>query len=141
MFIELVRLKHGDSDLDELIRIHQEPSVSRFLSTSDNYFKYVTGTESVDYYKIIVDGILVGGIHSEIDSNTVSLSICVDEKHRCLGIAEKSLQKFFSLLPSAVKTIEVFIEETNIPSILLFQKLGFQTSEKEQELIKYCKLL
>jgi len=38
MFIELVRLKHGDSDLDELIRIHQEPSVSRFLSTSDNYF-------------------------------------------------------------------------------------------------------
>ena len=37
MFIELVRLKHGDSDLDELIRIHQEPSVSRFLSTSDNY--------------------------------------------------------------------------------------------------------
>ena len=97
MFIELVRLKHGDSDLDELIRIHQEPSVSRFLSTSDNYFKYVTGTEGVDYYKIIVDGILVGGIHSEIDSNTVSLSICVDEKHRCLGIAEKSLQKFFSL--------------------------------------------
>ena len=141
MFIELVRLKHGDSDLDELIRIHQESSVSRFLSTSDNYFKYVTGTEGVDYYKIIVDGILVGGIHSEIDSNTVSLSICVDEKYRCLGIAEKSLQKFFSLLPSAVKTIEVYIEETNIPSILLFQKLGFQTSEKEQELIKYCKLL
>ena len=24
---------------------------------------------------------------------------------------------------------------------ILFQKLGFQTSEKEQELIKYCKLL
>ena len=50
MFIELVRLKHGDSDLDELIRIHQEPSVSRFLSTSDNYFKYINKFKELENY-------------------------------------------------------------------------------------------
>ena len=141
MLIVLVPFKHGDSDLDELIRIHQEPSVSRYISISENYFNYVTETEGVCYYKIICDGILTGGIHSEIQSETMYLSVCVDEKYRRIGIAEKSLKEFFSILPSAVKTIEVSIEETNIPSIRLFQKFGFQPSERDRELITYCKSL
>ena len=96
MLIELVPLKPGDPDLDELLRIHQEPSVSRFISISDNYFNYVTETEDVCYYKIITNERLAGGLHSEIHSETVYLSICVDEKYRRLGIAEKSLKIFFS---------------------------------------------
>ncbi|MBR6050053.1 MAG: GNAT family N-acetyltransferase [Clostridia bacterium] len=141
MLIELVPLKPGDPDLDELIRIHQEPSVSRFISISDNYFNYVTETEDVCYYKIITNERLAGGLHSEIHSETVYLSICVDEKYRRLGIAEKSLKKFFSIMPSYIKTIEASIEETNIPSVLLFQKLGFQVSEQDNELITYRKFV
>ncbi|MBR6426697.1 MAG: GNAT family N-acetyltransferase [Clostridia bacterium] len=141
MLIELVPLKPGDPDLDELLRIHQEPSVSRFISISDNYFNYVTETEDVCYYKIITNERLAGGLHSEIHSETVYLSICVDEKYRRLGIAEKSLKKFFSIMPSYIKTIEASIEETNIPSVLLFQKLGFQVSEQDNELITYRKFV
>ena len=139
MKIKLVPLKQVDPDLDELNRIHQEPSVSRFVSISDKYFSYITETASVCYYKIITNGILLGGIHREIHSKTMYLSICVDEKNRRLGIAEKSLKKIISIIPSAVKTIEVSIEETNKPSIRLFQKLGFQIAEQDNELITYRK--
>ena len=139
--IELVPLKCSDSDLDTLIGIHQEPSVSRFISISDDYFNYVTETEGVCYYKIMTDGVLTGGIHSEINDKTIYLSVCIDEKYRRLGIAEESLKKLFSILPSVVNTIEVSIEEANIPSVRLFQKLGFQFSERDHELITYCKTL
>ena len=141
MMIELVPLKCSDSDLDTLIGIHQEPSVSRFISISDDYFNYVTETEGVCYYKIMTDGVLTGGIHSEINDKTIYLSVCIDEKYRRLGIAEESLKKLFSILPSVVNTIEVSIEEANIPSVRLFQKLGFQFSERDHELITYCKTL
>ena len=141
MLIELIPLKQGDPDMDALIRIHQEPSISRYISISDNYFHYVTETEGVIYYKIMTDGIPTGGIHSEIHGKTVYLSVCVDEKYRRLGIAEKALKIIISIIPSAVKTIEVSIEETNMPSIDLFQKLGFQVSGQEDELITYRKLL
>ena len=66
---------------------------------------------------------------------------CVDVKYRRLGIAEKALKIIISIIPSSVKTIEVSIEETNMPSIDLFQKLGFQVSGQENELITYRKLL
>ena len=141
MKIKLVQLTKSDPDLDDLIRIHNEPSVSRYISISDYYFNYVIETENVCYYKIITDGILAGGIHSEIHSETMYLSICVDEKYRRFGIAEKSLKKFFSIMPSYIKKLEASIEETNIPSVLLFQKLGFQMSERDNELITYRKFI
>ena len=139
MLIDLVPLKCDDSDLDALIGIHQEPSVSRFISISDNYFNYVTETEGVCYYKIITDGILTGGIHSEINDKTMYLSICIDEKYRRLGIAEKALKKIISINTKSVKTIEVSIEETNMPSVRLFLKLGFQFAGQDNELITYRK--
>ncbi len=141
MKIKIVPLKQNDPDLDDLIQIHNEPSVSRYISISDNYFNYVTETEGVCYYKIMADGILAGGIHSEIHGKTMYLSVCVAEKHRRFGIAEQSLNKLFSILSTAVKTTEVSIEETNIPSIRLFQKLGFQLAERDNELITYRKSL
>jgi ribosomal protein S18 acetylase RimI-like enzyme len=141
MLIELVALKQNDSDLDELIRIHFEPSVSRYISISDNYFDYVTETDHVWYYKIIADGILAGGIQCEMHDNTMYLCVCVDEKHRRLGIAEQSLIQLFSIIPMTVKTIEVSIDETNIPSIHLFQKLGFQLAERDNDLITYRRSL
>ena len=139
MRIKLSPIKQDDPDLDDLIRIHKEPSVSRYISISDNYFNYITETEGVCYYKIITDGILAGGIHSEIHSKTMYLSVCIDEKYRRLGIAEKALKKIISIIPSTVKTIEVCIEETNMPSICLFQKLGFQFAGQDNELILYRK--
>ena len=139
MQVELVPLKQVDPDLDDLIQIYNEPSVSRYISISDNYFHYVTETEGVIYYKIMTDGILTGGIHSEIHGKTVYLSVCVDEKYRRLGIAEKALKKIISAMPDEVETIEAEIEQTNTPSNDLFRKLGFQVSDQEDELITYRK--
>lgn len=133
--IELVPLKCGDSDLNELISIHKEPSVSRFISISDNYFNYVTETENVCYYKIITDGILTGEIHYEINGKTIYLSICIDEQFRRNGIAIESLKKLISILPNTINKIEVSIDDTNIPSLCLFQKLGFQILEHNHKLV------
>ena len=99
----------------------------------------MTETEGVIYYKIMTDGILTGGIHSEIHGKTVYLSVCVDEKYRRLGIAEKALKKIISAMPDEVETIEAEIEQTNTPSNDLFRKLGFQVSDQEDELITYRK--
>ena len=141
MLIELIPLKQGDPYLDELIRIHDEPSIARYISISDNYFNYLTETKGIIYYKIMNEGILIGGIHSEVHDETIYISVCVDEKYRRLGIAEKAVNVFVSMVPSSVKTIEVSIEETNVPSVCLFQKLGFQLAGQEDELITYRKLL
>lgn len=110
--IELIPLKQGDPNMDELMLIHQEPSVSGYISISGNYFHYVTETDGVVYYKIMTDGILTGGIHSEIHGKTLSLCVCVGEKYRRLGIAEKALNQIISVVQCDVKTIEAAIEET-----------------------------
>ena len=69
------------------------------------------------------------------------MSVCVDELYRRRGIAEAALNQLFLTLTSDVDVIEVNIEETNVPSLLLFQKLGFSQISKEDELITLCKLL
>ena len=79
-------------------------------SISDNYFHYVTETEGVIYYKIMTDGILTGGIHSELHGKTVYLSVCVDEKYRRLGIAEKALKKIISVTVYLLKGEEIVNE-------------------------------
>ena len=110
--IKLERLVKGDPDIAELMRIEQEPSVSRYCHSSDNFFDYVTETEGVYYYKIMADGVPVGGIHSEINGD-------------------------ITMLPSGVNTIEACIEEANIPSQQLFRKLGFKAVGQEEELITF----
>ena len=135
------RLLSKDKDLEKLFLIYCQPSVSRFISISDNYFNYVTETESVNYYKIIANGVLVGGIHCEMDGELMYLSICIDEKYRRHGIAETALTQLFNILPNNLKKIEVSIDEANKPSLSLFKKIGFIQKDKEHELITFCYLL
>ena len=141
MKITIERLLSKDKDIERLYSIHVQKSVARYVSISENYFDYVTGTEGVYYYKIIADGVLVGGIHCEMDGELLYLGICIDEKHRRLGMAEAALRQLFSLLPDNLKKIEVSIEETNKPSLALFEKIGFVRTNKEDELITYCYVL
>lgn len=135
MKIELIPLTAADPEIHELARIHQSPSVAEYLSLSDHYFDYVTGTEGVVYYKIIADGVLAGGIHCESNGEILFLSICVREESRRLGIAETALRKLFSSLSGEAGWIEVSIEKTNTPSLALFFKLGFQKTGEAEELL------
>ena len=137
MTITIKRLYSGDKDIEELYTIHHQPSVARFVGISDNYFNYVTETEGVAYYKIIADSVLAGGIHCEVDGERMHLAICVDDKYRRHGIAEAALKQLFYILPDHVKVIEANVEETNLPSQALFEKIGFVRTNKEDELITY----
>ena len=121
--------------------IHSMPSVAKFISISDNYFDYVTSTNGVFYYKIYCDGVLTGGIHCEINNGIMFLSICIDEKYRRNGIAKKSLNQLFLKQTTDIDFIEVSIDDSNIASLSLFQKLGFLQTGKEDELITMRKSL
>ena len=39
--------------------MHNSPSIAKYISISDQYFDYVTGSEGVVYYKITADGVLI----------------------------------------------------------------------------------
>lgn len=137
MNIELVTLTSADGDITDLKKMHNTPSVAKYISISDSYFDYVTSSAGVVYYKIVVEDILTGGIHCEIDGEIMYLSICIKDEYRRRGFAEAALRKLFLSLPDDVKMIEANIDETNISSLLLFQKLGFTQNNKEEELITY----
>ena len=141
MNIELIPLHPEDKDISDLKKIHTSLSVAKYISISENYFDYVTNTDGAIYYKIIWNGILAGGVHCEYADGTMFMSVCVDELYRRRGIAEAALNQLFLTLTSDVDVIEVNIEETNVPSLLLFQKLGFSKIGKEDELITLRKLL
>ena len=137
MNIELIPLTPNDHDLAELVGIHNEPSISRYISISENYFEYVIDAKDVVYHKIVADGKTVGGIHCEQSGNIVYLSICIDSEHRRLGIAENALRQLFVKLRTNMATVEICIDDTNYPSIQLFKKLCFIEIGKEDELITY----
>lgn len=67
-----------DKDSTRIMQIHNQPSVKKYIKISEQYFDYITTTEGVVYYKIIVDDLVVGGIHTETSNNVMFLSICID---------------------------------------------------------------
>ena len=141
MNIELVPLLPKDKDIADLMPIHTSPSVAKYISISENYFDYVTNTDGVIYYKIVCNNALAGGIHCECANGTMFISICIDVIYRRQGIAEAALNQLFLSQADDVNVIEVSIDGTNVPSLLLFQKLGFSQIGKEDELITLRKLL
>ena len=137
MNIELVPLLSEDGDMDEIVRIHHQPSVARYISISDNYFNYVTETDNVVNLKIKSGSEVLGGIHFETQDQMIYLSICVDERFRRQGIACSALKQFLEIVSDNVNAIEVSIDSTNLPSICLFEKLGFRQVGNEDGLLMY----
>ena len=50
----------------------------------------------------------------------------------------RKMKQLFLILPDHIKKIEVCIEDTNKPSLSLFEKIGFVRTGQEDELITYC---
>jgi len=137
MDLMLIPLVQNDSEISIAKKMHGEPTISRYISISDNYFDYVTNTENVVYYKIRFHNEFIGGIHSEIAGAVLYLSICIKPEYRKKGFATYALKKFISFIPHTVEKIQISIDETNIPSIRLFESLGFSKTGQEEELIDY----
>ena len=41
-----------DTDIPELITIYQIPEIAQYISIGNNYFRYVTNSEEVYFYKV-----------------------------------------------------------------------------------------
>lgn len=138
MDLSLIPLVKNDLDFDIVVKMHNEPTIAKYISISDTYFDYVVNAENVVYFKIQFQNQIVGGIHAEISDSTLYLSICILPQHRKSGLATFALEKLFTLVPNTVEKVQVSIDETNIASVRLFEKLGFSPSGKEEKLLDYA---
>lgn len=124
--LTLVPLEAHDPDLPGAEALHREPSVARYIHLSEAYFSYVTETPEVVYYKIMAGQRLLGGIQAELEGDTLSLLVCVGEAYRRRGVAFSALRALLESLPETVQRAEAAVEAENLPSLRLFEKLGFR---------------
>lgn len=138
MDIKLLPLTKNDTDMTKVKEIHNEPSIAKYISISDAYFDYVTNTKNVVYYKINVDGKIVGGVHCEISDCIMHISICIMTEYQNRGLGFLAVKILISMFCDSVTKICVSIDESNLYSQKLFERLGFKKTNKEEELIEYC---
>ena len=128
-----------DTDIPKLLSIHLLPEVSRFISINKRkYFKYVTKTENVFYYKIFEDDTLIGSIHCEIADKKLFVSLLVFPEFQNKGYGTKIIKDVISgALPLEFEAIEAAIDKNNLPSLRLFEKAGFTKASVDGGLISY----
>lgn len=135
--LDFMLLQKEDSDTSVLKKLHKHPSVKKFISIGKNYFKYVTESENVFYYKILFENNIIGGIHSEINGSKMYISVFISPDFRNRGYGKESVKYVINNFKDKVDTIEVAIDENNLPSIRLFESLGFEFTEKDGKLNTY----
>ena len=128
-----------DKDIPYLISVHQLPEISRYLSINEKeYFKYVTATDNVFYYKVYKDERLAAAIHCELFDQILYMSIVVMPEYQKQGIGTAILHDIQNrVLPLQYTHIKVSIEKTNVASLKLFQKMSFTKISEDEELLNY----
>ena len=129
----------SDADIPCLSSALDLPEISRFISIDKaNYWRYVSSTENVYYFKAYEDGILVGAVHCETADAVLYMDIMVLPKHQGKGIGSAILRDIQTgVLPLTFDRIEVSIDEANTASLRLFEKMGFDFVSKDEELLNY----
>lgn len=128
-----------DPDIPRLTKVLSSPEITRYININkNNYWNYVATAENVYYFKVFEGDSLIAATHLEISNKTLYMDVMVVPEHQRKGIATKILNDIKSrkLLPD-FERIEVSIDETNIASIALFEKSGFEFVSKEDELLNY----
>ncbi|MBE6542012.1 MAG: GNAT family N-acetyltransferase [Ruminococcaceae bacterium] len=129
-------VSEDDCDIRALSRIFQIPSVSQFISISDNYFHYVTNTENVYFYKIYENKRLIGTIHLEKYDDLLYMSILIFPEFQKMGFASKVIKDIQNdIFRLNYKRIEISVDERNVASRKLFENAGFSFVSKEDELM------
>ena len=129
----------NDTDILQLCRVMDLANVSRFISyDKERYWQYVTSTNSVFYYKVYKRNSLLGAIHLEISGKVLYMSILVFPEYQNQKIGSSIIKDIQDRkLPIDFERIEVSIDETNVASIRLFEKMNFKLFSKEKELLIY----
>ena len=131
--------KADDEDIPLILSVYKQPSISQFISIDEeNYWKYITSTDNVYFYKIYKDDILVSTIHLELDNCVLYMSVVVFPEHQKQGIATTILKDIQEgKLELDFDKIQVSIDEKNTASLKLFESVGFICVNKDEELLEY----
>ena len=128
-----------DEDIPTILSVYKQPSISQFISIDEeNYWKYITDTDNVYFYKIYKDDVLLATIHLELVDCVLYMSVVVFPEYQKQGIATTILKDI-----QAGKTgldfnkIQVSIDEKNTASLKLFESAGFICVNKDEELLEY----
>lgn len=128
-----------DTDIPLLLEIHSLPEIKCFIDINEKkYFKYVTKSNNVFYYKIFDEDTLIGSIHCELSGKTMYLSLLIFPEHQNKGYGTKTLREVINgsfLLD--FEAIEVSINNDNFPSLHLFEKVGFIRTSVDGGLVNY----
>lgn len=131
--------KTDDEDIPLILSVYKQPLISQFISIdTENYWKYITSTDNVYFYKIYKNDILVATIHLELVDRVLYMSVVVFPEHQKQGIATTILKDIqagkFEL---DFDKIQVSIDEKNTASINLFESAKFVCVGKNTELLEY----
>ena len=128
-----------DEDIPIILSAYKQPQISQFISIDEeNYWKYITSSENVYFYKIDKDDIMASTIHLELDNRVLYMSVVVFPEFQKQGIATTILKDI-----QAGKTgldfdkIQVSVDEKNTASLKLFESAGFICVDKDEELLEY----
>ena len=138
MIYRLLR-KYDDEDIPTILSAYRQSSISRFISIDEeNYWRYITSTDNVYFYKVYKDNVLAATMHLELADCVLYMSVVVFPEYQKQGIATTILKDI-----QAGKTgldfdkIRVYIDEKNIASLKLFESAGFVCTGKDEELLEY----
>lgn len=132
-------MSERDTAIPYLESLFKLPEISRYISIDEqNYWKYVTISRNVYFFKAYDDGHLVATTHLEVVDRVLYMDVMVVPEYQRKGIATIVLGDIQSgNLISGFNRIEVSIDENNIASVRLFEKMGFDFVSKEDELLNY----
>ena len=131
--------KFDNKDIPAILSAYRQSSISRFISIDEeNYWRYITSTDNVYFYKAYKDNVLVGTMHLELADGILYMSVVVFPEYQRQGYATIMLKDVqagkFGL---DFNKIEVFVDEKNKASIELFESVGFVCTGKDEELFEY----
>lgn len=128
-----------DVDIPELTAMHQIPEIVRYLSISENYFRYVTNSENVYFYKVYDGGRLIGSTHLEKQGTTLFMDILVFPEFQRAGVGTKIVKDVQNdVFGLRFERIEVSVDERNTASLRLFENEGFIRTSEDDGLIYYA---
>ena len=138
MIYRLLR-KYDDEDIPTILSAYRQSSISRFISIDEkNYWRYITSTDNVYFYKVYKDNVLVATMHLELADCVLYMSVVVFPEYQRQGYATIMLKDVQSgKFGLAFNKIEVSIDEKNKASLELFESVGFVCTGKDEELFEY----
>ena len=128
-----------DGDIPYLSLVLEMPEISRYISVDKaNFWRYVTSTKNVFYYKVYDEDALVGAVQLELSGGVLYMDIMVIPEFQRQGIGTSVIRDIQSgVLPLSFERIEISIDERNIASIKLFENMGFEFISHDDELLNY----